>query len=142
MSSIKFTVLAPIVGKQRPRFNRRTGLTYTPFNTKQYESAVRAAYISKYPSGQWVTNKEQPISVSMTFHFAMPNSWSRKKKELKEGKLCLKHIDIDNCYKSVTDALNGLCYPDDSQICIAGEIKKVWDTKEYVEVCMKEVAEE
>jgi Holliday junction resolvase RusA-like endonuclease len=120
----------------------RTGRTYTPGKTHNYETAVRAAYLSKYPSGQWVTNKEQPISADITFYFEMPSSWSRKKKERNEGKLCLKHIDLDNCYKSVTDALNGLAYPDDSQICIAGKIKKVWSTKEYVEVCLTEVAEE
>ena len=29
-------------GKQRPRFSRRTGATYTPSETVQYEKAVKA----------------------------------------------------------------------------------------------------
>ena len=137
MSSIKFTVLAPIVGKQRPRFNRRTGLTYTPFNTKQYESAVRAAYISKYPSGQWVTNKEQPISVSMTFHFAMPNSWSRKKKELKEGKSVEQpiyaYITSSRSKETLTVMPSNVIIVEGIMVLTQPELRDLMDVKVYVD---------
>lgn len=141
MSTINFKVLGDIVGKQRPRFNRYTGRTYTPGKTHKYENAVKVAYITKYPSGMWCLNKEQPLSISLEFHFQMPSSWSHKKKERHIGSPCLKHIDLDNCYKSVTDSLNGVAYPDDSQICFIDKVSKVWDETEYVLVTISEVAE-
>lgn len=141
-NTIHFKVVAPIVGKQRPRFNRYTGRTYTPSKTHNYESAVKAAYITKYPVGQWVLNREQPISIAMDIHFKMPDSWSRKKKERMTGKLCNKKPDIDNIIKSVTDALNGVAYPDDSQICEIRTVRKVWDEAEYISVCMTEIKDE
>lgn len=139
MSKIHFTVNAPIIGKQRPRFNRFTGRTYTPSKTHRYEDAVKAAYITKYPSGMWVQNKEQPISIELDIHFKMTDSWSRKKKEKNVGTYCLKHLDLDNIYKSVTDALNGVAYPDDSQICEIKAVRKVWDTEEYVSIRLTEL---
>lgn len=142
MSSINFKVIGGIQGKQRPRFNRYTGRTYTPSKTHKYEDAVKAAYISKYPSGMWVQNKEQPIGIEIEFHFAMPYSWSMKKKKKYSWKYCLKHVDLDNCYKCVTDALNGVAYPDDSQIVYIQAVKKVWDLEEFVTVRLTELEDE
>jgi len=141
MSSISFKVIGDIVGKERPRFNRYTGSTYTPSKTHKYEDRVKTAYICKYPSGVWVQNKEQPIGVSrMEFHFKMPASWSKKKKERFRLQWCMKKIDLDNCYKSVTDALVGTAYLDDSQICgIFGPVIKVWDNEEFVKVELTEL---
>lgn len=141
-NTIHFIIKQPIVGKERPRFNRYTGTSYTPFKTKQFESAVKAAYLAKYPVGQWVLNKEQPISVTMDFHFKVYDSWSRKKKERMTGKYCLKRIDLDNCYKAITDALNGVAFPDDSQIVEIKSVRKVWDETEYISVCMTEIKDE
>lgn len=143
MSTISFKVYAPITGKQRPRFNRFTGRTYTPTKTHKYEDAVKASYLTKYPSGMWVQNKEQPIGVrAMEFHFKMPDSWSKKKKNERRGKWCLKKPDIDNIFKSITDALNGVAFPDDSQICgILGAVVKVWDDEEFVSVELTELTE-
>ena len=142
MSSIYFKVYGQIQPKQRPRFNHITGHTYTPTKTHKYEDAVKAAYLAKYPSGMWVTNKEQPIEVSVEFHFAIPDSWSKKKKEKYVGKWCLKHIDLDNIYKALTDAINGICIPDDSQIVLMNKVSKVWDTEEYVSIRLTELEAE
>lgn len=142
MSSINFKVIGGIQGKQRPRFNRYTGRTYTPSKTHKYEDVVKAAYISKYPSGMWVQNNEQPIGIEIEFHFAMPYSWSMKKKKKYFEKYCLKHVDLDNCYKCVTDALNGVAYPDDSQIVYIQAVKKVWDFTEFATVRLTELEEE
>lgn len=142
MSKIEFRVDGKIVGKQRPRFNRHSGNTYTPSETQRYEKEVREAYRRKYPVGMWVQNSEQPISISCIYHFAMPASWSKKKKKEYAGAWCLKHIDLDNCDKSIADALIGTAYPDDSQICATGRTIKIWDYEEFVEVRMEELGEQ
>lgn len=144
MSSIYFKVYGQIQPKQRPRFNHITGHTYTPTKTHKYEDEVKASYIAKYPSGMWVTNKEQPIGVrAMEFHFKMPDSWSKKKKNERRGTWCLKKPDIDNIFKSITDSLNGVAFPDDSQICgILGPVVKVWDDEEFVSIELMELEAE
>ena len=142
MSTINFKVNGTVVGKQRPRFNRFTGRTYTPSKTHKYENVVKAAYITKYPSGMWVQSKEQPISIELEIHFKMPDSWSRKKKERNCGKYSLKHIDLDNIYKSVTDSLNGVAYPDDSQIVYIQAVRKVWDNEEFINITLTEMESE
>lgn len=155
MSTISFKVYAPITGKQRPRFRRikfkdkKTGkskeavTTYTPSKTHNYEEMVKAGYIAKYPSGMWVQDKEQPIGVrAMEFHFKMPDSWSKKKKAERRGTWCLKKPDIDNIFKSITDALNGVAFHDDSQICgILGPVVKIWDDEEFVSIELMELEE-
>jgi Holliday junction resolvase RusA-like endonuclease len=45
-----------------------------------------------------------------------PTSWSKKKRESMTGEGMTSRPDIDNLYKSVTDAMNGIVYCDDSQI--------------------------
>ena len=142
MSSIFFRVYGQIQPKQRPRFNHITGRTYTPSKTHKYEDAVKAAYLAKYPSGMWVTNKEQPISADLEFHFQTPESWSKKKKASHIGTYCLKSIDLDNCYKACTDALNGVAFPDDSQIVRINMVSKVWDEEEYVSIRLTELEAE
>ena len=67
---------------------------------------------------------------------------SRKKKERNCGKYSLKHIDLDNIYKSVTDSLNGVAYPDDSQIVYIQAVRKVWDNEEFINITLTEMESE
>jgi Holliday junction resolvase RusA-like endonuclease len=66
------------------------------------------------------------LTVFLYLRFAIPPSYSKKRKEA-----CLagleypKRVDLDNCYKSITDAINGIVYFDDSQI-VEAHITKVY----------------
>ena len=73
----------------------------------------------------------------------MPKSWSNKKRTELESKRCIsrKKPDIDNCMKSVMDALNGLAYTDDSQVTDTGNCKKIWGQKEGVVIKIRRVEE-
>lgn len=58
----------------------------------------------------------EPLSVSLTFVMPRPSSLVWKKREMPR----LPHAkkpDADNLTKSVFDALNGLLWVDDSQVC-------------------------
>jgi Holliday junction resolvase RusA-like endonuclease len=61
---------------------------------------------------------EVPVSFELTAVFAVPSSWSGKKRqraldgEIKPGK-----PDLDNIAKAWSDAFNGVVFRDDSQIC-------------------------
>lgn len=93
---ISFTVPGPPKGKERPRFNRSTGRTYTPKSTRVYEDSVCASYQQAAPKG---LEKDGIWSATLRIYFAD-----------------LRRRDLDNVIKSVLDALNDVAYADDAQV--------------------------
>lgn len=134
---IKFTVPGKPVGKQRPRFSRTfTGIrTYTPRKTQEYENLVRISYRA--------VSKEKlkgAISATIYGYFEPPKSISKKQREqmLKGDISYIKKIDSDNLAKSILDALNGVAYDDDSQVCLL-VVQKLYGEKARVEVVLEEI---
>lgn len=134
---IKFTVPGKPVGKQRPRFSRTfTGVrAYTPRKTQEYENLVRISYraVSKQ-------KLEGAISATIYGYFEPPQSISKKQREqmLKGNISHIKKIDSDNLAKSILDALNGVAYDDDSQVCLL-IVQKLYGEKARVEVVLEEI---
>lgn len=98
--------------KGRPRFTR-TGHTYTPKATHDYEKQIRDFY--KENSSDYY---DSAIKVNLIFYMPIPKSTSKKKRALMESGE-IKHTkkpDLDNMCKSLTDSLNGIAYADDSLI--------------------------
>lgn len=60
--------------------------------------------------------KETPVEVSLLFYIARPKSSKRDYP-------CCKGIDIDKACRSVLDALTGVIYDDDCQVCDISAIK-------------------
>jgi hypothetical protein len=122
---VTFTVDGDPVPKGRPRFARRGTFvqTYTDAKTIDYETHVAL-------KARQAIGASDPLKGALTvflyLRFAIPPSYSKRRKEA-----CLagleypKRVDIDNCYKSITDAINGIVYVDDSQI-VEAHIKKVY----------------
>lgn len=124
---VKLTIPYAPVPKARPRVTK-TGHTYTPEKTRQYERIVQCIFNSKYGyMKQPLTDK--PVSVTLLFYMPIPKSFSKKKiAELRQNKMaCPKKPDIDNLTKAVLDALNGRAYKDDNQIV------ELFARKEYSE---------
>lgn len=68
----------------------------------------------------------------IAFGLPMPDSWSKKKKTKFDGMPHRNKPDIDNCAKSVFDAL----FNDDS--CISKlHCRKIWSYEGFIEVCEK-----
>ena len=122
---VTFTVDGDPVPKGRPRFARRGQFvqTYTDSKTLEYETHV--AMRARHAIGSSEPLKGS-LSVFLYLRYAVPESYTKKRKEA-----CLlglefpKRIDLDNVYKSITDAMNGIVYVDDSQI-VEAHIKKVY----------------
>lgn len=134
---IKFTVPGKPVGKQRPRFSRTcTGVrTYTPRKTQEYENLVRISYRA--------VSKEKlkgAISATIYGYFEPPKSISKKQREqmLKGDISYIKKIDSDNLAKSILDALNGVAYDDDAQVCLL-IVQKLYAETARVEVVLEEI---
>ena len=111
---IKITVPGDPVAKGRPRFTR-TGHSYTPPKTKQFENLVRLAYTLQQPDRD---PAEGPIELTVRVYFAIPTSWSKKKQEAAatEQMKKISKPDLDNCLKAVQDGLNGVAWKDDAQV--------------------------
>lgn len=119
MIRLRFDIPGKPGAKQRPR-HTKSGHTYTPDQTVNYENLVKMCFREKYPD---FVPLDGPIIMQVTANFPIPESWSKKKKMM-----ALRHDiypgkpDWDNIGKIVSDALNGIAYKDDSQVmycCVA-----------------------
>lgn len=132
-SSVDFYIDGKPRGKERPRSRRFKNFitTYTPKNTIQYENHIKKTYLNSVGT----VKLQGPLQATVTAIFSPPESISRKKKQkLLEQKFYTKKPDCDNIEKIVFDALNGLAYNDDSQIC------DVYTKKRYGEIPMVRVS--
>lgn len=92
----------------------KSGHTYTPEKTRDYERLVRACYQSQV--GRFSFPPGVPLTVLIEAEFPIPKSTSKKKAAALMGRWHTKKPDADNVAKAVLDALNGIAYPDDAAI--------------------------
>lgn len=133
---IKFTVYENPFGKQRPRVNKRTGQIYTPKETVWFERQVELACMKAMKEADAVCcPPDKPVEMRIYAYFGIPQSWSKRKRELAAAGLLpvTTKPDIDNICKSILDACNGIVYPDDKQVTKV-YLVKVYSTEPRVEV--------
>jgi len=113
----------------RPRVTRHG--TYNAKDYTQYKEAIRLSWVAVnkgYPT-------EKPIAMKLDFFFKTPKSWSKAKKE--SVKWHISRPDGDNLAKSIKDALNGVAYRDDSQVCFL-QVRKQYAQMEGVRIEIEE----
>lgn len=114
--TIKFKIPSKPFGKQRPKFNGRTGVTYTPSETKEQEKLIKLAYTS-VNSGKCFDSNQLLVLYIKAFYPIPANASKKKRVEmLSEKILPIIKPDYDNVEKTISDALNGIAYHDDKQI--------------------------
>lgn len=137
---VKFEVLGVPVGKGRPKFSTVNGhaVAYTPAKTANYETLVKLSY--QQHIGAFMFDKDKPLRAIIRAFFPIPKSTSKKKREQMEaGKIRhTKKCDADNIAKACLDALNGIAFYDDSQVCELSISKFYGDTPK-VEIIIDEV---
>ena len=98
--SVSFTLAIPPVGKKRPRtfWHERHGriMTITPRETKLYEEVGWAAKAAGLRLG--LLQPPHQLRVRVLFQDA-------------------RRRDVDNVLKTIADALNGIAWDDDAQVC-------------------------
>jgi Holliday junction resolvase RusA-like endonuclease len=123
MFIVNFEIPGDPVPKGRPRFARRGTFvqTYTDSKTLEYETLV--GFKARQAIGASEPLKGH-LTVFLYLRYAVPASYSKKRTEAcLNGLEYPKRVDLDNCYKSITDAMNGIVYADDSQIVEAHIMK-------------------
>lgn len=111
-------ITIPIAPKpqSRPRFNGKTKRAYEKSDMTSYKrllaGCVRRCKPHYHESG--------PVSVTACFYVYPPGIIRNPKKNqlslLEESIYCDKKPDLDNYYKAVTDAIEGIVYKNDGQI--------------------------
>lgn len=114
---IEFTVPGKPTGKGRPKFARRGNFvhTYTPQATASYEELVRWHY-TKAASAMGIELIDGNVAMHVDAYYQIPASWSKKKREGMNGLPAPIKPDIDNVFKIVSDALNGVAWTDDAKV--------------------------
>lgn len=124
MLAVTFTIHGKPHAKQRPRFVRATGRTYTPGETVKFEALVgdKARELFKVPIAG-------PVKLTVLATFKPPESWSKKKRAEHMGGYHTQKPDSDNLGKSICDGLNRIAFADDSQIAEI-HCRKMWGENE------------
>lgn len=136
--TVNFIIVGEPKGKGRPRFHRIKNhvATYTPEETLNYEAYIKMSYLNVAKR----TKLNGQIEAHIKGVFPIPKSTSKKQRALMlSGEVMhTKKIDCDNLAKTILDALNGIAYDDDKQVCRL-IVEKVYGENPCVEVELKEV---
>jgi crossover junction endodeoxyribonuclease RusA len=90
-------------------------------NLKTWELRIAHEAQAKVPEG--FCDGESAYTVDCKFYFARPKSYS------KNYSYChIKRPDVDKCLRAVMDALTGICWHDDAQVCVAFSEKRYRET--------------
>lgn len=116
---MEFIVFGKPKAKGRPRISTYGGVAraYTPKDTIEYENLIKLSYLQSSETQEKV-DFEKPIVLRVKAFYEIPKATSKKKRvEMLREKIrpCVKP-DIDNCIKSVLDALNKIAFKDDAQV--------------------------
>lgn len=137
MCEIRFNVPAVPVPQPRPRavaVNGRARVFGAPKSHAVH--AFKATCRLSFSEARWVNPLTGPVALALVFVFPRP----KLPKKLGTGRLPhAKRPDFDNCEKSVVDALTGLAWKDDSQLCDVRTTKWIAaaDEPPHVEVCIR-----
>lgn len=136
---MKFVVPGEPTGKGRPRVVHagNHSVAFTPEKTVLYENLVKLEY--QRQSGGMAFAGEK-IRMNIRAYYAVAKSDSKR---IRAAKLAgeirpMKKPDIDNVYKIVADALNGIAFDDDSQI-VSARIEKYYDECPRVEISIEAI---
>ena len=123
---ISFTVSGDPIAQPRHKVSTRGGFAkaYIPKEhpIHAYKEAIQLAAKIAMAGRAPV---EGPVLVTVLFRFGRPKSHSKAARSNDNHK---QKPDLDNLCKAVLDALNGICWTDDSRVCQI-RASKAWRTE-------------
>jgi Holliday junction resolvase RusA-like endonuclease len=126
-------------GKERVRFVKATGRTFTPERTVNYES--RLALAAQQAMGDRPLF-DGPLAVEVVAYMPIAASWPKKRKTaaLTGAERPTVKPDLDNFAKSL-DALNLVVWVDDSQI-VDMTVAKHYSDQPRMEITVRNIGED
>ena len=113
---ISFVVPGKPIPMARPRVTMHG--TYTPKSCRDYKHLVSILAKNAMMQADAMIFEDKPLEVRTRFIFPMPKS--------RKNPWATSRPDLDNLYKAVTDAMNGIVYKDDAQI-VRGLLEKGYE---------------
>lgn len=95
---------------------------FTPQKTRSFEADVRQMARAEMGDRPPI---EGPIELRIRAVFPVPQSWPGWKRDLalRGDVLHTARPDLDNLMKAIKDALNGIVWRDDGQVCFSEAVK-------------------
>lgn len=123
----------------RPRFSTAGGYVkaYDPAKSRNYKVFVKLITQEEMKKQGW-RYTELPIRVRIIAYMGVPASKSKKFKQaaILGEERPTKKPDVDNIFKSVTDAMSGIAYKDDKQI-VSASIEKFYSDVPHTEIIIE-----
>ena len=128
-----FTVFGKPQGKGRPRLGKNG--VYTPQKTRDYEEQIRWAFRR---DNRGAVPFAGSVKIAAICYYSAPKQITKKRLDEIRSGIVYPTVkpDLDNVLKVVADALNGLAYVDDKQICGA-YIEKRFDFEGKPRICVE-----
>jgi Holliday junction resolvase RusA-like endonuclease len=133
---MKITINLEPKPQSRPRFTKQ-GHAYELPDIKAYKRKIKG-HVAKHFNEPYL----RPILLTAAFYIRPPQYLNKVKKNaqaLKDEVLWVnKKPDVDNYLKAVMDAINGVAYKDDGQVC-AQYAEKRYSHNPRIELVIEEI---
>lgn len=115
----------------------RSGHAYQPKKITDYKDEIREIVGQQLPDDFVIIANGTPIKIErLHYYFEIPKSWSKKKKA--ETKFMVNKPDLhDNLNKALFDALEGLVWESDHNICEMTDLRKSYADNNYIVIVIK-----
>lgn len=142
LNEISLWVAGKPRGKDRPRFSRKTGRTFTTKETVNAEAQIvqvwREAGEPRLPDG--------PVALDLLIQVERPRGHFNTKGDLNAEGLRYQYPfkakpDVDNALKLVMDALNGRAYSDDVRV-VGASVQRAWSGRAGIRVTLNQIGEQ
>jgi Holliday junction resolvase RusA-like endonuclease len=111
---------------------------FTPKRTEEWEASIYGQSLAQRPPYPW----DGPIAIGVAFFKRIPKNVSKKKREQmlnNERYPATARDDFDNLLKSIKDALNGIYWLDDGQVCRMIQVNGLDSGKYYSDIPRVEI---
>lgn len=136
MDELTFTIPGEPCAQGRPRFSTKNGCfrAIDPAKSRNYKAYIKYIATDEAQKQGWMYT-ELPISLTIKAYLPIAASKSKKFKAaaLAGEERPTKKPDIDNIFKTVTDAMSGILYKDDKQI-VSTNLSKWYSDEPRLEV--------
>lgn len=138
MVRVEFVIHEVPVSWKRARTNGKR--FFVDAKTAAWKASIANHFAAAAPAG--FEPMEGRVELALGFILPFPKSWPkyRKQSALTMREWHTQKPDADNLAKGVMDALNGVAWVDDGQVCGLG-VTKVWGPVGAVVVSITEVVE-
>jgi Holliday junction resolvase RusA-like endonuclease len=137
MPEFRFEILGSPVPKERPRFNSATKRTYTPKKTVGAEKEVALVAKQAYKKAGHKGIISTEVWMDFIFVRAMPQSWSKAKKEQMMDERCIIGADLSNLIKTVEDGINHAGIWTDDVLVSDIRAVKIWGDVAKTEIVLR-----